>query len=150
MTTVSFHIPESTHKAAVKVAKDLGFRSLSALIRWSLDETLQRQGIYEEIRTRSAVRKPVNWHRTNRAGSLRSRIEAMPIGQEFTANDIIRPDEDRASVGIQLHYMHRTGAIGLRRNAHRVPGKGWEPAVFVRTEAIARDHGETGSQIMNQ
>lgn len=136
MITVSFHLPESTHKAAVKAAKDLGFRSLSALIRWSLDETLQRQGIYEEIRAKAAVRNPVHWHRTNRAGSLRSRIAAMPIGQEFTVADVLAEDEDPHSIGILLHYLHRTGKIGLRRAARRVPGDGWQPAVFARTGGI--------------
>lgn len=137
MTTVSFHLPEKTHKAALKVAKDLGFRSLSALIRWSIDETLQRQGIYEEAREEANSRRPCDWHRTHRKGSIRSRIAAMKLGQEFTAADILARGEDLNSTGVILHYLHRTGRIGLRRVAIRVPGKGWEPAVFVRTGGIA-------------
>jgi hypothetical protein len=126
---VSLNLPSSTHTAVLQRVRDLGFKSISAYLRWKLDEDLTISATRTTQRTRLNPRN--KGHKTYLPGSIRSRVEAIPAGQPFTVDDIIRPDDDRQSVAVTLHYMNRTGVIHLRRSAVRTR-TGWEAAVFVR------------------
>lgn len=126
---VSLNLPSSTHTAVLQRVRDLGFKSISAYLRWKLDEDLTISATRTTQRTRLNPRN--KGHKTYLPGSIRSRVEAIPAGQPFTVDDIIRPDDDRQSVAVTLHYMNRTSVIHLRRSAVRTR-TGWEAAVFVR------------------
>jgi len=127
--TITITLPSETHTAVQNRVRDLGFKSISAYLRWKLDEDLTISAARTTQRTRLNPRN--KGHKTYLPGSIRSRVEAIPAGQPFTVDDIIRPDEDRQSVAVTLHFMNRTGVIHLRRSAVRTR-TGWEAAVFVR------------------
>lgn len=126
---VSLNLPSSTHTAVLQRVRDLGFKSISAYLRWKLDEDLTISASRTTQRTRLNPRN--KGHKTYLPGSIRSRVEAIPVGQPFTVDDIITPTDDRQSVAVTLHYMNRTSVIHLRRSAVRTR-TGWEAAVFVR------------------
>ena len=127
--TITITLSSETHTAVQNRVRDLGFKSISAYLRWKLDEDLTISAVRTTQRTRTNPRN--KGHKTYLPGSIRSRVEAIPAGQPFTVDDIIRPDEDRQSVAVTLHYLHRTGVLHLRRSAVRTR-MGWEAAVFVR------------------
>lgn len=126
---LTLNLPDKMHAAVMKRVRDLGFKNLSAYLRWKLDEDLTIDAHKAKERVRLNPRN--KGHKTYNEGSIRSRVEDMREGQPFTVDDIMRQDEDRASVGVTLHYLKRDGFIHLRRQARRGPD-GWEPAVFVR------------------
>jgi Arc/MetJ-type ribon-helix-helix transcriptional regulator len=129
---ISLTLPSETHTAVQNRVRDLGFKSISAYLRWKLDEDLTISAARTTQRTRTNPRN--KGHKTYLPGSIRSRVEAIPAGQPFTVDDIITPKDDRQSVAVTLHYMNRTGVLHLRRSAVRTR-TGWEAAVFVRGNA---------------
>jgi hypothetical protein len=129
--TITLTLPSETHAAVQNRVRDLGFKSISAYLRWKLDEDLTIASTRTTQRTRLNPRN--KGHKTYLPGSIRSRVEAIPAGQPFTVDDIITPTDDRQSVAVTLHYMNRTGVIHLRRSAVRTR-TGWEAAVFIRNQ----------------
>lgn len=128
---VSIKLPDAMHAAVQKRVRDLGFKSVHAYLRWKLDEDLTIS------KHQATERERIKWknvgHATYLPNSIRSRVMALPVGQSFTVDDILRRNDDRASVGVTLHYLHRAGIIGLKSSAKRTKERGgWEPAVFVR------------------
>ena len=128
--TITLTLPSETHTAVQNRVRDLGFKSISAYLRWKLDEDLT----ISKHRTNGRLNPRNKGHKTYLPGSIRSRVEAIPAGQPFTVDDIITPKDDRQSVAVTLHYLHRTGVIHLRRSAVRTR-MGWEAAVFVRNQS---------------
>ncbi len=130
--TLTLHLPDAMLSAVKQRARDLGFKSISAYLRWKLDEDLTISSTRTTQRTRINPRN--KGHKTYLPGSIRSRVEAIPAGQPFTVDDIINKTDDRQSVAVTLHYMNRTGVIHLRRSAVRTR-TGWEAAVFIRNRS---------------
>ena len=128
---ITLTLPSETHTAVQKRVRDLGFKSISAYLRWKLDEDLTISATRTTQRTRTNPRN--KGHKTYLPGSIRSRVEAIPAGQPFTVDDIITANDDRHSVAVTLHYLNRTGVIHLRRSAVRTR-MGWEAAVFIRNQ----------------
>ena len=128
---ISIKLPDDMHAAVQQRVRDLGFKSVHAYLRWKLDEDLTIAAYQAKERVRKNPRN--SEHSTYLPNSIRSRVMALPVGQTFTVDDIIRRNDDRASVGVTLHYLHRAGIIGLKSSAKRTKERGgWEPAVFVR------------------
>ncbi len=139
--TTTIQMPDAMHAAAVKRVRELGFRNLSAYLRWKLDEDLTIAAYKAKERER------VKWknvgHSTYMPDSIRSRVMELRVGQAFTVDDILGRNDDRASASVTLHYMHRAGVIGLKSFAKRTKERGgWEPAVFVRINNKKKEHSE--------
>lgn len=134
--TLTLHLPDAMLSATKQRARDLGFKSISAYLRWKLDEdlTLSTHRAAERVRLNGRTNPRNKGHKTYLPGSIRSRVEAIPAGQPFTVDDIITPTDDRQSVAVTLHYLNRTGVIHLRRSAVRTR-TGWEAAVFIRNQS---------------
>jgi Arc/MetJ-type ribon-helix-helix transcriptional regulator len=129
---ISIKLPDDMHAAVKQRVRDLGFKSISAYLRWKLDEDLTIASTRNTQRTRLNPRN--KGHKTYLPGSIRSRVEAIPAGQPFTVDDIINKTDDRQSVAVTLHYLNRTSVIHLRRSAVRTR-TGWEAAVFIRNQS---------------
>lgn len=127
--TITLNLPDAMLSATKQRVRDLGFKSISAYLRWKLDEDLTISSTRTTQRTRTNPRN--KGHKTYLPGSIRSRVEAIPAGQPFTVDDIITANDDRQSVAVTLHYLNRTSVLHLRRSAVRTR-MGWEAAVFVR------------------
>lgn len=107
-----------------RIKKDLGFKSVDALVHYLVDDMIQRNPPIQQQRIVAA-------HRTHEPGSLRSRILDLPPGTRFTVDSILAKGDSRRSVGVMLHQFHGKGLIALLQSSRRTKS-GWEPAIFVR------------------
>lgn len=119
--TTSINLTEGQLVALAKIKNDLGFRSVSHLVRHLCDDAIARHGM--------TARRYVGWQR--KPGDIMQRVLKLKPGTRFAASQIAAEGEDLQSVGTTLHFLVRSGKVGLLRNARRVDGA-WEPAVFVR------------------
>lgn len=105
-----------------RMAADLGFKSVSALARWIIDDAVMRHGV--------RVKAPTGY--TRKPKEIMGRVLRLKPGTRFSVFDVMEKGEERQSVGTTLHYLHREGKIGLLKSARRMAGGVWEQAVFVR------------------
>jgi hypothetical protein len=121
--TTSINLTEAQIAGLAVLKNDLGFKSVSHLVRHLCDDAITKHGM--------TCRRYSGWKR--KPGEIMRRVIGLKPGTRFVAAQIAADGEDLQSVGTTLHYLHRDGKIGLLRGARRIGGA-WEPAVFVRKD----------------
>jgi hypothetical protein len=128
MTTIN--LSDSTLTDLARMRDDLGFKSSAKLIEFLVEDGISRRKPKEQPK-----RWPSEWYENK--GTM-SKVLELPPGSQFTAKDIAEKGQEVGAVSTTLHYLHRSGKVGLLSPARRVDGKTWAPAVFVRRKETAK------------